>query len=384
MNTKHMHWIEIDRLALSHNLQQFRRLIGSKRKLLATVKANAYGHGILEVGNIAQRQGADWLGVHSVKEGILLRENKVNCPILVLGYVPFDELELSVEHNLRMTVYNPETVERLGSLSARSGEKIPLHLKVETGTHRQGIREEILLSFIEKIQSYPGLILEGLSSHFANIEDTTDHSYALFQLDNFKRICHKLESRGISIPVKHIACTAAAILFPDTYFDMVRIGIGMYGLWPSKETYLSCILQNREPIQLKPALTWKTRVAQIKKVPKGAYVGYGCTFRATRETLLAVLPIGYYDGYSRAFSNVSYVLLKGQRAQVRGRVAMDFITIDVTDIPGVELEEEVVLLGEDKGDKITAEDLARLAGTINYEIVTRINPQIPRIIVPSG
>ena len=383
MNTRPMQWIEIDSLALSHNLEQFRRLIGSDRKLLATVKANAYGHGILEVEKIVRSQGADWLGVHSVREGILLRENEVDCPILVMGYVAFDELEQCMEHDLRITVYNPETIEHLGSLTGRSKRKVHLHVKVETGTHRQGVREEDLFSFVEKIQRYPGLALEGLSSHFANIEDTTDHSYARFQLDNFKRICQKLQDKGISIPIKHIACTAAAILFPETYFDMIRIGIGMYGLWPSKETYLSCILQNREPIQLMPVLTWKTRVAQIKKVPKGAYVGYGCTYRTTRETMLAVLPVGYSDGYPREFSNASYVLVKGQRAPVRGRVAMNFIMIDVTDIPDVEIEEEVVILGEDREDRITAGDLARLADTINYEIVTRINPQIPRIIVPS-
>ena len=218
--------------------------------------------------------------------------------------------------------------------------------------------------------------------YFDNIEDTTDHSYARYQLDNFTQICQMLEEHGITIPIKHIACTAATILFPATYFDMVRIGIGMYGLWPSKETYLSCILQNREPIQLKPILTWKTRIAQIKEIPKDAFVGYGCTFRATRDTMLAVLPIGYYDGYSRGFSNVSYVLINGQRAPVRGRVAMDFIMVDVTDIPDVKVEDEVVLLGKDGDDNITADDLASMAGTINYEIVTRINPLIPRMILP--
>ncbi len=376
-----MQWIEIDSSALTHNIHQFRRIIGKNRTLLATVKANAYGHGILEVAKIVLQKGVDWLGVHSIDEGILLRQKKVNCPILVLGYISSDELEQAIKYNLRLTVYNPETIKRLGSLTAQSRRKIRLHVKVETGTHRQGILEENLFSFVEIIQRHPGLILEGISSHFANIEDTTDHSYARFQLDNFNRIIHKLEDNGIEIPIKHIACTAAAILFPETYFDLVRIGIGMYGLWPSKETYLSCILQNRKPIQLKPVLAWKTRIAQIKKVPKGAYVGYGCTFRATRDIVQAVLPIGYYDGYSRDFSNLSYVLIKGQRAPVRGRVAMDFIMTDVTDIPDVKVEDEVVLLGEGGGDNITADDLAALAGTINYEIVTRISPRIPRIIL---
>jgi len=382
MKARPMQWIEINSSALTNNIHQFRRLIGKERRLLATVKANAYGHGLLEVATIVLRAGADWLGVHSIDEGLFLRKKKMDCPILVLGYVPFDELERVFEHDLRLTVYNPETIERLIELAPRAGKKIRLHLKVETGTHRQGIREEDILSFVEKIKKHPGLILEGISSHFANIEDTTDHSYARYQLDNFKRVCQMIDNHGIEISIKHIACTAATILFPETYFDMVRIGIGMYGLWPSKETYLSCILQNREPIQLKPVLSWKARIAQIKKIPKGAFVGYGCTYRATRETKLAVLPLGYFDGYARDFSNVSFVLIKGQRAPLRGRVAMDFFMTDVTDIPDVKVEDEVVLVGEDGGERITADHLAALAGTINYEIVSRINPLIPRIVIP--
>jgi len=380
MKAKPMQWVEIDSSALTHNIRQFRRLIGKNRKLLATVKANAYGHGILAVAKIALQAGADWLGVHSIEEGLFLRKKKVDCPILVLGYISFDELERAVRNDLRLTVYNPETIERLIEFAPHLQGQIRLHVKVETGTHRQGIREEDFFSFVEKIQRHPELVLEGMSSHFANIEDTTDHSYARFQLDNFEKICQKLKEHGIEIPIKHIACTAATILFPETYFDMVRIGVGMYGLWPSKETYLSCILQNRKPIQLKPVLSWKTRIAQIKKIPKGSFVGYGCSFRATRETILAVLPLGYFDGYSRAFSNMSHVIIKGQRAPVRGRVAMNFVMTDVTDIPEVQVEDEAVLLGKDGVETITADDLAAWAGTINYEIVTCINPLLPRIL----
>ena len=225
------------------------------------------------------------------------------------------------------------------------------------------------------------MVIEGISSHFANIEDTTDHSYPRLQLENFKRIIQKLEKNQIEIPVKHIACSASTILFPETYFDIVRLGIGMYGLWPSKETYLSCILQKRQPLSLKPVLSWKTRIAQIKRVPKGAFLGYGCTFRTTRETTLAVLPTGYFDGYSRSLSNSSYVLIKGHRAPLRGRVCMNFIMVDITDIPGVSLEDEVTLLGPDGKEVISANDLATLSNTINYEIVTRINPLLPRVII---
>jgi len=200
-----MQWVEIDSSCLTHNIRQFRRLIGKNRKLLATVKANAYGHGIFEVAKIALQAGADWLGVHSIEEGHFLRKNKVDCPILVLGYISFDELKRAVRNDLRLTVYNPETIERLIEFAPHLQGKIRLHVKVETGTHRQGIREEDFFSFVEKIQKHPELVLEGMSSHFANIEDTTNHSYARFQLDSFKKICQKLKELGIEIPIKHIA-----------------------------------------------------------------------------------------------------------------------------------------------------------------------------------
>lgn len=378
---KLLQWVEIDRSALTHNIRQFRKLIGKKRKFLATVKANAYGHGMLEVSQTALAAGADWLGVQSLEEGILLREKGFTCPILVLGYVPFDGLKEAVARELRLTVYNFETLDRLARVCRELRKKVNLHLKIETGTYRQGITEEDVLSFARKVREFPELVLEGISSHFANIEDTTDHSYAQCQLDTFKRVLGMLEKNKIEIPFKHMSCSASAILFPDTYFDMVRAGISIYGLWPSKETFLSCRLQNREPLLLKPVLSWKTRIVQVKKVPRGAFVGYGCTYRASRESTLAVIPVGYYDGYDRRLSNSSYVLVKGKRAPLRGRVCMDFIMADVTDIPGVEVEEEVVLLGNDGEESITANDLASLVGTINYEIVTRINPLIPRLLI---
>jgi alanine racemase len=378
---KLLQWVEIDSSALTHNIHQFRKQVGEKRKFLAMVKANAYGHGILEVSRIAVNAGADWLGVHSLEEGILLRKEGFTCPILVAGTIPLDGLKEAVAHELRLTVYNFKTLDTLSKACRQLQKKAFLHVKVETGTYRQGIRKEEALSFMKKAQENPYLVLEGISSHFANIEDTTDHTYAQSQLQNFKRIVEALEKNKIEIPLKHMSCSASAILFPDTYFDMVRAGIGMYGLWPSKETFLSCRLQKREPLRLEPVLSWKTRIAQVKKVPKGSFIGYGCTYRVSRKSVLAVLPIGYYDGYDRGLSNSSYVLVRGKRAPLRGRVAMDFIVVDVTDIPHVELEDEVVLLGKDGEESIRADDLASLVGTINYEIVTRINPLIPRIVI---
>jgi len=189
-----------------------------------------------------------------------------------------------------------------------------------------------------------------------------------------------LRKERVKIPIKHMSCTASAILFPETYFDLVRVGIGMYGLWPSKETCLSSLLQKRHFL-LKPVLSWKTRVAQIKRVPKGSFIGYGCTYRANRDTVLAVLPVGYSDGYRRGLSNSSYVLIRGERAPLRGRVAMNFIMVDITDIPEARVEEEAVLIGGDRDEVISADYLASLVGTINYEIVSGINPHVPRIVI---
>ncbi|MGD9347317.1 MAG: alanine racemase [Candidatus Aminicenantes bacterium] len=378
---KQLQWVEIDPSALKNNIFQFRSLIGNARKMTAVVKSNAYGHGLLETSRLAAEYGADWLGVNSLDEARAIRNSGIDIPIIVLGYVPLHELEDAVKNDLRLTVYNNETIEKLGRIASALKTKVSLHIKTETGVHRQGITGETLLPFVEQISENDYLEIEGLSMHFANIEDTTDHSYAQSQLGKFKEYVDVLAKNGINIPVKHVACSAAAILFPETLFDMVRVGIGIYGLWPSKETYLSCIKEQREPVNLEPVLTWKTRVVQIKEVPEGSFIGYGCTYKTTRPTKLAVLPVGYYDGYDRLLSNSAYVLIAGKRAPVRGRVAMNFITVDVTDILGVQLEDEVVLIGQQGQEKISAEYLASLCGTINYEIVTRINPKTPRIVV---
>ena len=374
-------WIEINRNSLLHNLAEFRRLAGPRKKIMAVVKANAYGHGILPTARIVSANGADWLGVHSVEEGCVLREAGIGIPILVLGYVPLVSLEEALLRDLSLVVYNPQTIGQLVRASRRLQKKARVHVKLETGTHRQGVAEKDVLSFIETIRGHGEIVLEGLSSHFANIEDTTKHDYPRLQIGIFRRVLDKLRSRGIRIPLTHMSCTAAAILFPRTHYDMVRIGIGLYGLWPSKETYLARLMQKKDVLALRPVLSWKARIAQIKDVPVDSLVGYGCTFKTTRRTRLAVVPAGYYDGYSRSLSNASHVLVRGRRAPVRGRVAMDFLTADVTDIRGARLEDPVTLIGRDGREHVGADDLAALTGTINYEIVSRINPQIPRFVV---
>jgi len=377
-----LNWVEISAPALRNNVAEFRRRLGDNVKLGAVVKSNAYGHGMLEVAAIASIAGADWLCVNQVDEGVALREAGYEAPILVMGYVELARLGDVVAQGLRPVVYNRETVDRLEALAAETGRQVRVHVKVETGTHRQGVLEPDLPAFAERIRRSPHLVLEGMTTHFANIEDTTDHSMAQGQIAAFDRAQGALAGPGGDpVPVRHAACSAAALLFTRTHLDLARIGISLYGLWPSKETYVSLLERGKPALDLRPVLTWKTRVAQVKDVPEGAYVGYGCTWKAGRNSRIAVLPVGYFEGYDRGLSGIAHVLVRGRRAPVRGRICMNMCMVDVTDIPGVGVEDEVVLLGTQGEERISAEQVASWCGTISYEVVSRIHPDLPRIVV---
>jgi len=331
------------------------------------------------VAKIAARSRADWLGVDSIDEAIKIRKAGIKAPILIMGYTLLSRLKDVVKYDFRQVIYNRETVEILAK-QAKNNKKASIHLKVETGTSRQGLEKEELLELAKFIKKHPQIEIEGIYTHYANIEDTTDHSYARQQLKRFKEAVSLLEKNNIKIPVKHTACSAAVILFPETYFDMVRLGISMYGLWPSKETFVSAQEKKRR-MKLEPILTWKTKIAQIKQVRAGTSVSYGLTERVSQDSKIAVLPIGYWDGYDRRLSGIANVLIRGKRCKALGRVCMNMIIADVSHVPNVKLEDEVVLLGKQGQEEITADELAQKIGTINYEVVTRINPLIPRIVV---
>lgn len=369
-------WVEISRNALIANIRQFRGLVGSETILCPCIKANAYGHGIVQAGKIFLEAGADWLCVNSLYEAKKLREEGVSAPIYILGYVALEDLAEAIQLDCSFVVYNRETIAKLGEL----GKPAKIHIKIETGNNRQGIEVSDLTEFASFAKTFENIKIEGVSTHFANIEDTTDHSYAEKQLAVFNDAVKKLENLGINSLIRHCANSAATILFPKTHFEMVRTGIATYGMWPSSETYLSYMKEKHGDFSLTPALTWKTRIAQIKRVPAGEYIGYGCTYKTGHETKLAILPIGYYDGYDRGL-NGAYVLINGRRAPVRGRICMNIIMVEITDVPGAKLEDEVVLMGRSGEEVISAEQFATWAGTINYEVTTRINERIPRIIV---
>jgi alanine racemase len=375
-----LNWVEVDGAAVQWNIEQFRRRLG-RTALAAVVKSNAYGHGMLAIAELTRRAGISWLCVNSLEEAAELRAAGHRCRILVMGYVPLDRLDDVVGLDLRPVVYNRETILRLDELARDRSHPVPVHLKVETGTQRQGVPEEALPDLLALLRRLPNVVLEGVTTHFANIEDTTDHRYAQTQIERFARAADRARDGGAASLLRHAACSAAALLFPQTHLDLARIGISLYGLWPSRETHVSCRERGESVPELRPALSWKTRVAQLKDVPEGSFVGYGCTYRTTRPSRLAVLPVGYHEGYDRGCSGVAHVLLHGRRAPVRGRICMNMCMVDVTDIPDIRIEDEVVLLGSQGDERVSAEQLAAWCGTIAYEIVSRIHPGLPRVVV---
>lgn len=378
-------WVEISRSALLGNVKAFRAHVGRAVPLMAVVKSNAYGHGLLEVAKLADAGGVAWFGVDSVDEGIALRGAGIRKPILVLGHTLDGRLKDAVTHRLSITISSMPTVTALRRLrlpSLPSPKKTALvHVKVDTGTTRQGANGEELTRLVRALAKTPGVVIEGVATHFANIEDTSDRTYADRQLARFHEALASIRCVGQKPAWRHTACSAAAILYPDTYFDLVRLGVSMYGLWPSKETRAVADRIGRR-LGLAPVLTWKTVVAQVKRVKKGTPVSYGLTERVSRPSTLALMPVGYWDGYDRGLSSTGHVLIRGRRCKVMGRVCMNMFMVDATDVPGIRVGDEAVLLGRQLRETVSADDIAARIGTINYEVVTRINPMIPRIVVP--
>jgi len=374
---KNKTWVEISKSALLHNVQVFRKNIGKNVKLCAVVKANAYGHGLKEIIPLLKNK-IDVFAVDNIEEAVIIRQMDNSIPVLVLGYITLSNLSIPIENNISFVVYNIETLKKIASLKLEKPAKI--HLKIETGLNRQGIRKGEILKFLQFIKTHKNsFILEGVSTHFANIEDTLSPEFAKKQLNEFKKALGIIREKGFRPALIHSAASAGTLLYPETHFSMVRVGFGLYGWWMSLETRVSILAQKRNLI-LKPVLTWKSIVAQIKQIDVGESVGYGQTWFATRKSKIAIIPVGYSEGYDRKLSNIGRVIINGKYASVIGRVAMNMIMIDVTDVKNVKLEDEVALLGNMDGLKISADEIAKKIGTINYEVVSRINPLLPRII----
>ncbi len=371
-------WIEIDASRLRSNVEAFKSLKGPGTALMVVVKANAYGHGLDAVAPIVAEH-ADWLGVNTVDEALAVTRLGIRKPVAILGHTLPGRADDVVRNGFRQVLYREDLADALSGSAVKLDATANVHLKIETGTNRQGIALEDLPAFAATLRGLPGIEVEGAYTHFANIEDTLDPSFAQAQLQRFQEGLAILHRAGVRPSMIHASASAGALLYPEMDFNMVRVGIGAYGIWPSRETQVASRERGRR-ITLFPALTWKTRVVQVKRVRAGEYVGYGLTYRASRPATLVVLPVGYYDGYDRKLSSSGRALIHEQPLPVVGRVAMNMTMLDVTDT-GAELDDEVVLLGRQGDAEIRAEELAEKIGTIPYEVVARINPLIPRVVV---
>ena len=371
-------WVEVSADSLRDNLKALRKIVGKERKIACVIKANAYGHGILEVAKILEREKADFFAVDNIKEAALLKNSGILTPILILGYIELADLKEAILSDFSFVCYNQETLRKIISLSLPKPAKI--HLKIETGLNRQGVAKKEILLYTSMIKRTPKIFLEGISTHFANIEDTLEPSFAKEQIARFKEGIALVRKSGLKPKYLHAAASAGAILYGGARFNMVRTGIALYGLWPSRETKIALKMRKKHLI-LKPVLSWKSLVSQVKKIKTGESVGYGRTWSAPRKSKIAVIPVGYSDGYDRKLSNKARVIIKGRFAPVIGRVAMNMIVADVTEIANVNIEDEVTLIGKSGPNEVTADELTQKADTINYEVVSRINPLLPRVIV---
>ena len=367
-------WVEINKKAIAQNYEIFRKLIGNKCRLMAVVKSNAYGHGLIGFSKEMQKLGADWFGVDSVVEALALRKSGIKKSILVLGHTLPERLKEIAAYDISMTVSSFAALEAFKKIK-KDFPKI--HLKIDTGMHRQGffVKElpEIVLFLKNKL---PKVKVEGLYTHFAAAKDPASLYDTNRQIGEFKKAVKIIEDGGFK-PIKHAAATSGAVLFPNAHFDMARIGIGLYGLWPSSE--IRSAFSNK--IKLAPVLSWRTIIGEIKEVKKGERVGYDFTEQLSRSSRIAILPIGYWHGYPRALSSIGHVLIHGQHAKVLGRVSMDMTVVDVSNIKNVKVGDIVTLIGKDGKEAISAEELAEISGTINYEFITRINPLIERVYI---
>lgn len=366
-------WVEINKKALIFNLQQFRQKIGKGIEIIPVIKSNAYGHGFIEVARFCDTCNLiNKIAIINLAEALELRKNKIKKPIIVLSFFDFEELTVVNKKelkNISLPIYDMATAIKLNNFAKKSKIKVKIHLKIDTGASRIGFFPTELIKHTELLKKLNNLTIEGVFSHFASSEE--DKKYTRKQLQIFNKTMVELKAGGINPRMIHIACTAAALVTSQNQCNAMRLGIGFYGLYPSE--------QIKKIIKLKPVLSWHTRLIQVKNIPKNTLIGYGGTYRTRRQTKLGIIPVGYWDGLDRHLSNCGQVLFKGKKRAILGRICMNLTMIDLTGL-NAKTGDKITLIGRQGTVKITADDLAKKINTINYEVVTRINPQIKRIV----
>ena len=366
-------WSEINLDAIAHNTKNIKKLIGDK-ELIAIVKADCYGHGAIDVVPTLLENGASRLAVAMLTEGIELRENNINAPIVILGYTPLYLGEELINYDIEQTVYDLDYAKELSKIALSLNKKAKIHIAIDTGMGRIGFLPcDNTVKIINEIYNLDGLEIIGVFSHFST-SDEEEKSYANEQLLKFTKVMADLKTLAIDIPLKHISNSGAIIDMPETYLNGVRPGIILYGYYPSNEV-------SKDNLSIKPALTLKAKISHVKELDKDMYISYGKTFKTNKKTIVATLPIGYGDGYPRALGENAKIIVNGKFAKIIGRICMDQCMIDVTDIENVKAEDDVIILGEEGNFKFNADDMAEALGTINYEILCRIKSRIPRVYI---
>lgn len=363
-------WVEIDLSAIKHNVKEAMKVVGNNVRIMAVVKANAYGHGAAQVARAACEAGATCLGVAIPGEGALLREAGIIQPIHVLSEAAIDAAPVILKYDLTATIYTLKAARALSEAARQRGTTVKVHVKVDTGMNRVGLSPERAADFLREINDLKGLEVEGIFTHFSEADDP-ESDYTNYQIRRFKQLLAELEEQGICPPVKHAANSAAVYLHPDSHFDMVRIGISLYGLHPSEVT--------RGRINLMPAFSLKARLSYVKQLASGEGVSYNRTYTTVQDTVIGTVPAGYGDGYSRLFSNKVQVLIGGGRHPAVGNICMDQFLVDLGAGSIAKADDEVVLIGRQGGEEISVDELASILGTINYEIVCMINARVPRV-----
>lgn len=369
-------WAEIDLDKIALNMKNIKKLVNNK-DVIAVIKADAYGHGALDIAPVLIENGASRFAVAVITEALELINGGIKCPIMILGYTPLEFGEDLINNNIEQTVYDLNYAKKLSEIAIKLGKTAKIHIALDTGMGRIGfIPNEESLKDVLEISKLKGIEIVGIFTHFST-SDEKDKEYTNMQFKKIKDFNEELIKNGLNIKIKHVSNSGAIIDLPETYLDAVRAGIILYGYYPSNEV-------KKEQLKIEPPLTLKTKVAHIKTLDKDMYVSYGRKFKTNRESIIATIPIGYADGYSRSLSGKAKVIINGKFANVVGRICMDQCMVDVTDIGDVKVGDEVILLGEDNGLKFNADDMAEIMETINYEVLCMLKHRVPRVYKSNG
>lgn len=369
-------WAEIDLECIKNNIREIRKSTVDK-EIIAVVKADAYGHGAIDIAPVLLENGADKLAVAVITEALELRKGGIEAPIIILGYTPINFTKELIKENLEQTVYDLEYAKELSKIAKKNCIDINIHIAVDTGMGRVGfLPNEDGIRSVEAISKLENIKIKGVFTHFSSA-DEKDKEYTNYQIKKFNEFVKILEDQNINLGCKHLSNSAAILDMEEAHFDAVRPGIILYGYYPSNEV-------DKKKIKLKPALTLKSQIVHVKELSTGEYISYGRKYRTQRKSIIATLPIGYADGYTRALYGKAYVIVNGKLAPVVGRICMDQCMVDVTDVGLVEVGDEVILLGEENGVKFDADDIAALIDTINYEVICMIGKRVPRVYKEEG